>query len=76
MFYYIKIPYITCTFSTKFIYNGYIGPYLYRTLFCKIFASACPPPRDWIKHLGITIVASSRIKLGDWFMLVSYWNQQ
>jgi hypothetical protein len=25
----------------------------------------------WIKHLGIAIVASSRIKHGDWFMLVS-----
>ena len=25
----------------------------------------------WIKHLGIAIVASFRIKHGDWFMLIS-----
>ena len=26
MFHYFKIPYFTCTFFTKFIYNEYIGP--------------------------------------------------
>ena len=28
MFHYFKIPYFTCTFFTKFIYNEYIGPYI------------------------------------------------
>jgi hypothetical protein len=27
MFHYFEIPYFTCTFFTKFIYNEYIGPY-------------------------------------------------
>ena len=27
MFHYFKIPYFTCTFFTKFIYNEYIGPF-------------------------------------------------
>ena len=26
MFHYFKLPYFTCTFFTKFIYNEYIGP--------------------------------------------------
>jgi len=38
MFHYFKIPYFTCTFFTKFIYNEYIGPYS--------FASDLPEIKD------------------------------
>jgi hypothetical protein len=27
MFHYFKIPYFTCTIFSKFIYDGYVGPY-------------------------------------------------
>jgi hypothetical protein len=43
MFHCFKFPYFTCTFFTKFIYNEYVGPYFYRTLFLNFFP--VNPPR-------------------------------
>jgi hypothetical protein len=48
MFHYFNIPYITCTFFTKFTYNEYIGPYFLSHVVSKTFASA--PPR--VEHSG------------------------
>jgi len=42
MFHYFKIPYFTCTFFSKFIYNEYIGPYFLSHVVSKIFASEPP----------------------------------
>jgi hypothetical protein len=42
MFHYFKIPYFTCKFFTQFIYNEYIDPIFYRTLFLK-FSPVNPP---------------------------------
>jgi len=42
MFHYFKIPYFTCTFFTKFIYNEYIGPYILSHFVSKCFASEPP----------------------------------
>jgi hypothetical protein len=39
MFHYFRIPYFTCTFFTKFIYNEYIGPYFFIACCSKFFAS-------------------------------------
>ena len=48
MFHYFTIPYFTCTFFSKFIYNDYIGPYFFNhTLFLKKFASAPPLEVAW-----------------------------
>jgi hypothetical protein len=44
MFYYFKIPYFTCTFFTKYIYNEYIGTYFLSHVVSKIFASELPEP--------------------------------
>ena len=41
-----KIPYITCTFFTKFTYNEYIGPYVLLHVVSRLFASASPPPPE------------------------------
>ena len=42
MFHYFRIPYFTCTFFTKFIYNEYIGPYILSHIVSKKFASEPP----------------------------------
>jgi hypothetical protein len=42
MFHYFRIPYFTCTFFTKFIYNEYIGPYFLSHIVSKFFASEPP----------------------------------
>ena len=44
MFHYFKIPYITCTFFTIFIYNEYVGPCFLLHVFSKKIASAPPFP--------------------------------
>ena len=42
MFHYFKIPYFTCTFFTKFIYNEHIGPYFVIARCSTDFASELP----------------------------------
>jgi hypothetical protein len=42
MFHYFKIPYFTCTFSTKFTYNEYIGLYFLLHVVVRFFASDLP----------------------------------
>jgi hypothetical protein len=42
MFHYLKIPYFTCTFFTKFTYNEYIGPYFLSHVVLQFFASDLP----------------------------------
>ena len=39
MFHYSKIPYLTRTFFTKFIYNEYVGPYFFIARCSTISAS-------------------------------------
>jgi hypothetical protein len=50
MFHYFKIPFFTCTFFSKFIYNEYIGPCFLSHDVSKIFASDLPKvvsPLGW-----------------------------
>ena len=50
MFHYCKIPYIKCTFSTKFTYNGFIGRYLLLSHIVSKKLQVPPPevqPLEW-----------------------------
>jgi hypothetical protein len=51
MFHYCKIPYFTCTFSTKFIYNEYIRPYFLSHVVSKKFANE--PPEGFLNKISI-----------------------
>jgi hypothetical protein len=42
MFHYLKIPYFTCNFFTKFIYNEYIGPYILSHIVLRFSLSDLP----------------------------------
>jgi hypothetical protein len=42
MFHYLRIPYSTCIFFTRFTYNEYIGPYFFIARCSTIFASELP----------------------------------
>jgi hypothetical protein len=42
MFHYFIIPYFTCTFFIKSIYNEYIGPYFLSHIVSKIFTNEPP----------------------------------
>jgi hypothetical protein len=54
MFHYFKIPYFTCTFFTKFIYNEYIGPYFFIARCSTIFASELLEIGSYHDHLKPT----------------------
>ena len=43
IFHYFKIPYIICTFATKFNYNEYFRPYFLSHVVSTIFTSDPPP---------------------------------
>ena len=51
MFHFFKIPYFTCTFFTKFIYNEYIGPYFLSHVVSKIFASEPPEEKYTVAQI-------------------------
>jgi hypothetical protein len=53
MVHYLKIPYFTCTFFTKFIYNEYIEPYFLSHVVSKIFASELPETPIFMKFLKL-----------------------
>ena len=52
MFHYFKMPYFTCTFFIKFIYNEYIGPSFFITRCSTIFANEPPKAYFQTKNMG------------------------
>jgi hypothetical protein len=52
MFHYLKIPYFTCTFFTKFTYNEFFGPYFLSHVVLW-FSPVNSPRWHWLNWFGL-----------------------
>ena len=55
MFHYFRIPYFTCTFFTKFIYNEYIGPYFLSHVVLRFSPSELPKLAIYHFNIGVRL---------------------
>jgi hypothetical protein len=60
MFHYLKIPYFTCTFFTKFNYIEYMGPYFLSHVVLRFFACDLPEKKSEDRLLNENELLSSR----------------
>ena len=66
IFHYLKIPYFTCTFFTKFTYNEYIGPYFLSHVVLRFLLVNSPrdfSPITWIYILPLERTSHSYLSI-------------